>query len=107
MRRYAKNTYCAPFEQKGWVYDDGALSIAAQTWLDNGEECETEVAVTGAEESDRGPTQTIPCLQTNSIDCAFLHHVRQTEVMAYIAERQRDGDVHCDDGTPLEELGVP
>ncbi|MCL4290843.1 MAG: hypothetical protein KJ051_11285, partial [Thermoleophilia bacterium] len=80
VRRYVKDTYCAPFEQNGWVYDDGALSIAAQSWLDSGGECETEGAVTGAADSDRGPTRTIPCTQTNIIDCALLHHVRRTEV---------------------------
>lgn len=105
VRRYAKNTYCAPFEQNGWVYEDGALSIAAQKWLDNGGQCATG--------SDTEPTRTVPCEQTNRdaasriIDCALLHHVRRTEVMAYVAELQQDGDVRCDDGTPLEELGVP
>jgi hypothetical protein len=33
VRRYVHDTYCARFEQNGWVYEDGALSIAAQTWL--------------------------------------------------------------------------
>ena len=105
VRRYAIDTYCAPFEQNGWVYEDGALSIAAQKWLDNGGKCATS--------SETEPTRTVPCERTNRdattriIDCALLHHVRRTEVMAYVAELQRDGDVHCDDGTPLEELGVP
>ncbi|MGZ4357296.1 MAG: hypothetical protein ACXVRU_10840 [Gaiellaceae bacterium] len=105
VRRYIRDTYCAPFEQNGWVYDDGALSIAAQKWLDNGGKCATA--------SDTEPARTVPCEQMNRdtatriIDCALLHHVRRTEVMAYVAELQRDGDVHCDDGTPLEELGVP
>ena len=93
VRRYVRDTYCALFEQNGWVYDDGALSIAAQTWLDNGETCSSG-------------TRTVPC-ETNIVDCALLHHVRRTEVMAYVADRQRAGDVHCDDETPLEELGVP
>lgn len=105
VRRYAKDTYCAPFEQNGWVYEDGALSIAAQKWLDNGGKCATA--------SEGKPTRTVPCEQTNRgtatriIDCVLLHVVRRTEVVAYLAELQRDGDVHCDDGTPLEELGVP
>ncbi len=113
VRRYARDTYCAPFEQNGWVYEDGALSIAAQNWLDNGGECATQGAVTGEAGSGSEPTRTVPCEQANGdaatriIDCALLHHVRRTEVMAYVAELQRDGDVHCDDGTPLEELGVP
>lgn len=104
-RRYARDAYCVRFEQNGWVYEDGALSIAAQKWLDTGARC-----VTGSESE---PTRTVPCepanrdTATGSIDCALLHHVRRTEVMAYVAQLQRDGDVHCDDGTPLEELGVP
>ncbi|MGZ8707320.1 MAG: hypothetical protein ACXW0R_08050, partial [Gaiellaceae bacterium] len=105
VRRYIKDTYCVPFEQNGWVYEDGALSIAAQEWLDSGGECATG--------SDTEPTRTVPCEQANGdtatriIDCALLHHVRRAEVMTYVAELQRDGDVQCDDGTPLEELGVP
>jgi len=105
VRRYAKGTYCVPFEQNGWIYEDGALSIAAQEWLVSAGECATG--------SDTEPTRTVSCEQGNDdaatriIDCALLHHVRRTEVMAYVAELQRDGGVHCDDGTPLEELGVP
>ena len=105
VRRYAKDTYCAPFEQNGWVYADGALSIAAQKWLDNGGKCATA--------SEGTPTRTVPCEQMNRgtatriIDCALLHVVRRTEVVAYLAELQRHGDVHCDDGTPLDKLGVP
>jgi hypothetical protein len=105
VRRYINDTYCAPFQQHGWVYEDGALSIAAQKWLDSASDCATA--------NDTEPTRTVPCEQTKAdaatrtIDCALLHHVRQTEVKAYLAEFQRDGTVHCDDGTPLEELGVP
>jgi hypothetical protein len=105
VRRYVKDTYCAPFAQNGWVYEDGALSIAAQKWLDNGGKCATA--------SEGKPARPVPCEQTNrgiatrSIDCALLHVVRRTEVVAYLAKLQRGGDVHCDDGTPLEELGVP
>jgi hypothetical protein len=104
LRHYAKRTYCAPFERNGWVYDDGALTIAAQKWLDNGGTCAT--ASTGK------PTQTVPCEPANrdpagTIDCALLHFVRRAEVVAYVTELQRDGDVHCDDGTPLDALGVP
>jgi hypothetical protein len=99
-RRYAIDTYCAPFERNGWVYDDGALSIAAQHWLDNGERCAT--AATGQ------PARTVPCDELNRaagtqvIDCALLHHVRRAEVRAYLAGRH----VQCDDGTPLDDLGV-
>ena len=113
VRRYARDTYCAPFEQNGWVYEDGALSIATQNWLDNGGACATQGAVTGEARSDGEPARTIPCEQTSGdtttriVECALLHHVRRTEVMAYVAKLQRDNDVYCDDGTPLEELGVP
>jgi len=106
-RRYAEDTYCAPFERQGWVYEDGALSIAAQQWLDNA----------GAEECAAGsagePPKTVPCEQLDrpstprTIDCALLHHVRRTEAVAYLAELQRGGAIRCDDRTPLGELGVP
>ena len=101
-RVYVENTYCVPFERNGWIYDDGALRIAAQEWLDSGAE---EECVTG----DSGePTRTVPCdTATEIIDCALLHHVRRAEVIAYVAEFQQDGSVQCDDGTPLAELGVP
>jgi len=104
-RHYVRDTYCARFGQNGWLYEDGALSIAAQKWLDNGGKCATG--------SETEPTSTLPCEQahrdaaTGTIDCALLRHVRRVEVVAYVAELQRDGDVHCDDGTPLDELGVP
>lgn len=104
VRRYARDTYCAPFERNGWVYEDGALGIAAQKWLDGGRACES---ATG---SATGPTRTVPCAQASrdaAIDCALLRHVRRTEATAYVAELQRDGNVRCDDGTPLGELGVP
>ena len=74
LRRYIRNTYCALFEQNGWVYKDGALSIAAEKWLDKGGSCATG--------SNGEPTLTVPCEQTNHdtamliIDCALLHHVR-------------------------------
>ena len=98
-RRYAKETYCAPFERNGWVYEDGALSIAAQRWLEQGGEC--------ASASEGEPSRTIPCAQADVIDCAVLRHVRQAEALAYIAELKREGELRCDDGTPLQELGVP
>jgi hypothetical protein len=99
VRVYVKSTYCVPFERNGWIYDDGALRIAAQEWLDNGGE---EACLTG------DPSRTVQCeTATEVIDCALLHHVRRAEVTAYLAELQRDGSVHCDDGTALAELGVP
>jgi hypothetical protein len=36
LRRYVEVTYCNRFARKGWVYDDGALSIDAQRWLVHG-----------------------------------------------------------------------
>ena len=43
-RRYVRNTYCELFASRGWVYEDGALSVDAQRWLVEGgsEECESE-----------------------------------------------------------------
>jgi hypothetical protein len=102
VRAYARDTYCERFERNGWIYGDGALRIAAQDWLDHGgkEEC-----VTG---ENGEPAQTVPCDPDRGIiDCALLRLVRRAEVRAYVAELQRDGQVQCDDGTPLAELGVP
>ncbi|HVD09916.1 MAG TPA: hypothetical protein VNB88_04645 [Gaiellaceae bacterium] len=102
VRAYARDTYCERFERNGWIYDDGALRIAAQDWLDHGG---TEECVTG---ENGEPAQTVPCDPDGGIiDCALLHLVRRAEVRAYVAELQRDGQVQCDDGTPLAELGVP
>jgi hypothetical protein len=93
-RAYARRTYCGPFASRGWVYGDGALSIDAQKWLEEGgsEECESEA----------GP---VPCEESRTIDCALLRHVRRSEVREYVAQL-RD-EVECDDGTPVEQLGVP
>ena len=100
LRRYARDTYCARFEEQGWVYDDGALRIAAQHWLEQGATCATETA--------GEPPETGPCEQVGSpLDCALLRHVRRSEVAAYLEQLQRAGPVECDDGTPLDDLGVP
>lgn len=103
-RRYVIRTYCAPFDDKGWVYEDGALSIAAQNWLDKGGVCASGTA--------GEPTRTVPCEQTaadktRTIDCALLHHVRRAQVVRYVARLERNADVQCDDGTPVAQLGVP
>jgi hypothetical protein len=103
-RRYIELTYCAPFAERGWVYEDGTLSIAAHTWLIEGssEECAR----------DDEPAQTIPCEQLERtggiqvLDCAILHQVRRSEVRDYVAQLQRTHEVQCDDGTPLQELGT-
>ncbi|HEX5583979.1 hypothetical protein [Gaiella sp.] len=104
LRRYVRDTYCARFEERGWVYEDGALSIAAQTWLDEGVTC-----VTGSEGE---PTRTVPCETERGgggrvLDCALLHVVRRGEVGDYIARLRTDGPVNCDDGTDVDELGIP
>ena len=99
-RDYVRRTYCNPFASRGWVHEDGALSIDAQKWLDDGglEECGT------AGEDDQ--SVTIPCVDESPvIDCAVLRHVRRAEVREYIAQGGRD--VECDDGTAVEQLGVP
>jgi hypothetical protein len=104
-RRYARETYCARFEEHGWVYEDGAVSIAAQTWLDQGAAC--------ARGSDREPTRTVPCEPgrtargMRTLDCALLHIVRRSEVRAYIDRLEKKGSVTCDDGTELDKLGIP
>lgn len=104
IRRYVETTYCSRFVERGWVYDDGTLSIAAHKWMEAGreEEC-TRVTETGAE--------TVPCEDIGEdpiLDCALLHHVRRSEVRDYIQNlRRRNRHVECDDGTPLEQLGAP
>jgi hypothetical protein len=106
VRRYVESTYCTPFDRRGWVYEDGTLSIAAHTWLETSgkEVCQSAgleniVTTMPCEKLDRGTRPTV-------IDCAMLHYVRRSEVRDYI-ERLRTPDVECDDGTPLEVLGAP
>jgi hypothetical protein len=104
-RRYVRTTYCARSEENGWVYQDGAVSIAAQTWLDQSERCE---------KGGMGqPTRTVPCVKerttggVETLDCALLHIVRRSEVREYINGLEMNGAVECDDGTALDKLGVP
>ncbi len=104
LRRYARDTYCARFERNGWIYEDGALSIAAHLWLEEGGTCATG--------SEGEPTRTVPCEEARPggprrLDCALLHQVRRSEVRDYVARLRREGAVECDDGTPLDDLGVP
>jgi hypothetical protein len=103
LRRYARNAYCARFEQRGWIYDDGALSIRVQTVMKGHEAC----AVARPGESPR----TVPCQELSQgrtrIECALLRYVRRSEVTAYLERLESKGGVECDDGTPLSELGVP
>jgi hypothetical protein len=105
IRRYARDTYCARFEENGWIYDDGVLRIGAQAWLEAGASCATG--------SEGEPTRTLPCEEldppgTRRLDCALLHHTRMSEVKEYVERLQRTRPViECDDGTPVEDLGVP
>ena len=104
VRRYIEGTYCSPFERKGWVYEDGTLSIAAYLSLARGgsEACES---------ADGGVSDTVACSELPAdaslvLDCAVLHVVRREEVQQYVRELERDREVSCDDGTPLEHLGA-
>jgi len=114
VRSYAESTYCARFAERGWVYDDGALSIDAYTFLAEGgeEECGEAEAESTPGEEPAGPARTVPCDEVDAgedetIDCALLRHVRRSEVRAYLDELQRSGQaVECDDGTPLADLGA-
>jgi hypothetical protein len=104
VRRYARKTYCARFDENGWIYEDGAVSIAAQTWLDQGAMC--------ARGSEGEPTETVPCDVDRTtggvqmLDCALLRIVRRSEVREYIDRLETNGAVECDDGTAVDELGV-
>jgi hypothetical protein len=100
VRRYARTTYCARFEENGWIYEDGAVSIAAQTWLDNGATC--------ARSSEGQPARTVPCeVDRTALDCALLRIVRRSQVRKYIHRLETNGAVKCADGTALDKLGVP
>jgi hypothetical protein len=103
-RRYVRDTYCARFDESGWVYADGALSIEAQKWLDAGATC--------AAGNEGDPVTTVPCTTTEAagtqvLDCALLHIVRRSEVRDYIDRLKTSSPVECDDGTALDDLGIP
>jgi hypothetical protein len=102
LRRYVESVYCVPFERKGWIYDDGTLSIAAHA------ESESEECVQA--ESD-GETETVPCEEPDGggplvLDCAILHLVRRDEVQEYVRQLEQSREVSCDDGTALDRLGA-
>jgi hypothetical protein len=100
VRHYLRRTYCDRFAQRGWVYEDGSLSIKAQLWLMNGYAC-------SAGSSNGGPAVTVPCDPSyESFECGLLHVVRRAEVQAYLDKLTRTHHVVCDDGTPLDELGA-
>jgi hypothetical protein len=103
-RRYVRRAYCGRFAKNGWVYEDGALRIAAQTWLDHGGAC--------ARGGEGEAATTVPCEPerrggVRMIECALLRVIRRNEVVDYIEQLRREGPVECDDGTPIGELGVP
>jgi hypothetical protein len=103
IRRYAERAYCVPFEQRGWIYDDGTLTIEAHT--DSGsEQCARAEA---GEEARTVPCEELEVVESPRVlDCGLLHLVRRSDVSEYVAELQRTRDVRCDDGTPLEQLGA-
>ena len=108
-RHYVEATYCARFADRGWVYDDGALSIEAHMWLENAGEEECALATPPGE-----PAKTIPCERFDErgpyfiADCGLLKHVRASDVRTYLDElRRRYGTVQCEDGTPLNGLATP
>jgi hypothetical protein len=103
-RRYVRSTYCRRFEENRWIYEDGALNIAAQIWLEKGVRC--------ASSGDGEVTKTVPCEAilsggVRTLDCALLHVVRKAEVREYVDRLRASGPVECDDGTALDALGVP
>lgn len=97
VRRYVETTYCARFEQRGWIHDDGTLSLDAYTKIGT-EEC--------ARVDANGEAQAVPCEEGEAqvLDCALLHLVRRAKVRAYVA--RLSAKAHCDDGTPLDDLGT-
>jgi hypothetical protein len=114
VRRYAETTYCSRFAERGWVYDDGTLSIEAHKWLEQAGEEECAQAEAAPEGGPAKPGRTVPCDEFNPggakmiAGCALLHHVRRSEVREYLDQlRRRHGNVECEDSTPLAELGAP
>ena len=101
-RDYAKSAYCKPFEELGWVYDDGALSIATLEWTRQEEAC-----ASGGSDGETYDDCIVIELPSDPVvlDCALLRHVRRVEVERYI-DRLGNRSVECDDGTPLADLGV-
>jgi hypothetical protein len=102
--RYARVTYCEPFERRGWVYDDGTLGIDAYLHVASAGTC--------ASAKPGEPARTVPCEDLERghgpqmLDCALLHFVRRSEVTKYVEGLQQSREVACDDGTPLADLGA-
>jgi hypothetical protein len=103
VRRYVETTYCAAFDRRGWIHDDGTLSIAAYT--DSGSEACGRAELGGT-------PKTVPCDEVEGaqspevLDCALLDLVRKDEVTEYLEDLQRTREVRCDDETPLDDLGA-
>jgi hypothetical protein len=103
VRRYVETAYCAPFAKRGWVYENGTLSLDAYKYVQNGGRC--------AEGGSGEPSRTVPCEEVDPsgpliLDCAILHLVPRAEVKPYVAKLRRQREVRCDDGTPLSGVGA-
>ena len=102
LRRYTRDTYCARFERSGWIYEDGAMSIEAYIWLEESGTC------VASEGDPPGTCRARPKAPGPWVlDRALLRHIKRSEVRDYLERLQREGAVECDDGTPLDNLGVP
>ena len=103
VERYVRTAYCEPFEKRGWVHDDGTLTINA--YVDN-----TTVSCASAGQGE--PSSTVPCERLEDqddppvLDCGLLHLVRRSEVREYFASQRRKRGLRCDDGTPVTDLGA-
>jgi hypothetical protein len=101
VREYLRRTYCVPFAKHGWVHADGTISIEAHEWMLSQRTCVSE--------QDGVTTKCDPRegMEAPVLECALLHLVRRSEVQSYLEDLQRRrGKVECDDGTPLDQLGV-
>jgi hypothetical protein len=101
VQDYVRRTYCDPFAKRGWIHTDGTISIRAHEWVLESWSCERVEGMTTTP-CDSRALQEAPLLE-----CALLHVVPRNEVRPYLDGLQRRrGKVRCDDGTPLDELGV-
>jgi hypothetical protein len=101
VQDYIRRTYCDPFAKSGWIHSDGTISIRAHEWLLESGSCE-KVEGTTTTPCDSRALNEAPLLE-----CALLHLVPRSEVRPYLSDlERRRGKVRCDDGTPLDELGV-
>jgi hypothetical protein len=102
--RYVRVKYCDPFERRGFVHDDGTLSIDAYLTVAEGGTC--------ASAKPGEAARTVPCEDIEQgygprvLDCALLHLVPRDEVTKYVERLRQLREVTCDDGTPLADLGA-